>query len=126
MAFQYIFDNAEQLAINNTNIVGQSITRNLSVKAVSRGIAPRVFTVKLPDGLRWSDLATTIQAIEAAGRYTIETIQINNSEYTEWMSGGDIDPLESINIICVELPQWTIFARDQVSWSGAFIFYEVL
>jgi hypothetical protein len=29
-------------------------------------------------------------------------------------------------VICQDLPQWTIFARDQVSWSGAFIFSEVV
>ena len=27
-------------------------------------------------------------------------------------------------VICKEFPSWTLFARDQVSWNGAFIFYE--
>jgi hypothetical protein len=30
------------------------------------------------------------------------------------------------NVVCVEFPQWTIFARNQVSWSGPFRFAEVL
>jgi hypothetical protein len=30
------------------------------------------------------------------------------------------------NVLCTDLPQWTIFARDQVSWSGPFIFSEVV
>jgi hypothetical protein len=30
------------------------------------------------------------------------------------------------NVICQDLPQWTIFARDQVSWSGPFVFSEVV
>ena len=30
------------------------------------------------------------------------------------------------SVICVELPTWTIFARDQVSWSGNFVFYEAM
>lgn len=30
----------------------------------------------------------------------------------------------TFNVICTELPKWTIFARDQVSWSGSFVFYE--
>jgi hypothetical protein len=29
-------------------------------------------------------------------------------------------------LICTELPQWTIFARDQVSWLGNFVFYEYM
>jgi hypothetical protein len=28
-------------------------------------------------------------------------------------------------VICKEFPTWSVFARDQVSWSGPFIFYEV-
>jgi hypothetical protein len=30
------------------------------------------------------------------------------------------------NVICVQFPEWTLFARDQVSWSGPFIFAENL
>jgi len=35
-----------------------------------------------------------------------------------------IGPECEFQIICTELPAWTIFARDQVSWSGVFSFYE--
>jgi hypothetical protein len=27
---------------------------------------------------------------------------------------------------CIQFPNWTLFARDQVSWDGSFIFQEVL
>jgi hypothetical protein len=27
-------------------------------------------------------------------------------------------------VICKEFPTWSLFARDQVSWSGPFVFYE--
>ena len=30
------------------------------------------------------------------------------------------------NVICVQFPQWTIFARDQISWDGAFVFAEAI
>lgn len=29
-------------------------------------------------------------------------------------------------VICTEFPSWTLFARDQVSWDGPFVFYESL
>jgi hypothetical protein len=32
----------------------------------------------------------------------------------------------SWNVVCVEFPQWNVFARNQVSWSGPFRFAEVL
>lgn len=30
------------------------------------------------------------------------------------------------NVLCVQFPEWTLFARDQVSWSGPFVFVENL
>lgn len=125
-AFQYVFDNATSISISVRPVVGQTITRNLSVKAVSRGPAPRRFTVRLPDGPKWSDISGFIQDIDAAGRFTVLPINIDNPGYVDWIDGGDIDPNETIDVICVEMPTWTIFSRDQVSWSGAFVFYEVL
>lgn len=46
---------------------------------------------------------------DAAGSYTLRVGQA-----VEW------------TVICTQFPQWTIFARDQISWSGPFIFAEVL
>ena len=126
MSFQWVFDTAESISINKRSVVGQTITRNLTVRATSRGTAPRRFTVKLPDGLRWSDTATYIQTIDGRDKFTTESIRINNPNYTSWIAAGDINPSTAYTVICVEMPEWTIFARDQVSWSGPFVFYEVL
>lgn len=30
------------------------------------------------------------------------------------------------DVICVQFPNWTLFARDQVSWSGSFVFVEAV
>ena len=30
------------------------------------------------------------------------------------------------SVVCTQFPTWTIFARDQVSWSGPFVFSEVI
>jgi hypothetical protein len=35
-----------------------------------------------------------------------------------------IGPAVTWTVVCIEFPQWTIFSRDQVSWSGAFKFVE--
>lgn len=123
MAFQWIFDKAETIAVDVRAQVGQTITRNQTVRAVSRGNAIRRFTVKLPDGMRWSDVATYIADIDAANRFTKETIKIDNAGYNSWMHNGDIDDTE-YTVLCVSMPNWTIFARDQVSWDGPFVFYE--
>ena len=46
---------------------------------------------------------------EAAGNYTL-------------LVGQNV----SWDVICVEMPTWTIFGYDQVSWSGSFVFVEAV
>ena len=124
MSFQWVFDKAESISINLRAISGQTITRNQTVRAVSRGNAIRRFTVQLPNGMPWNEVATYIQVIDAKGRHTKETINVTN--YGSWLTAGDINPATSYSVICVEFPDWTISARNQVSWSGPFVFYEAL
>ena len=125
MAFQWVFDKAANISINKRAIVGQTITRNQTVRAVSRGNAIKRFTVKLPD-MVWSEVATYIQALDNAGRFTKETVSINNSGYNSWIANGDINSSNTYTVICVTFPDWTIIDRDIVSWSGPFVFFEAL
>jgi hypothetical protein len=202
-AFQYIFDNAESISINKRPITSQSISRDLTVRSISRGGQIWRFDVALPNGMPWDTARPFIEAIEYAGRTTEGTVQINNAGYNSWLTNyrgncistsgfvadvtegsnvitltanpsissgnkfavGDIIQLASghvysvventnsasntvtlnrsvldatgsyalfvgpdvtWNVICVGLPTWSIGARNQVSWSGAFSFYEVV
>ena len=202
-AFQYIFDNAESISIDRRAVTAQTISRDQTVRTVSRGGQIWRFSVRLPDGIRWSDLRSSIESIDYADRYTPGTVQLNNSGYNDWLtkyqgncantnavgaswtqgatsitltsgqaaSGynfrkGDliqltssgrvysvvsdvaynsntvtvnrpildesssgtlkIGPAVTWTVVCTSLPNWTIFARDQVSWSGEFVFYEAL
>lgn len=37
-----------------------------------------------------------------------------------------VGPAVTWTVICVSFPKWTIFARDQISWDGPFVFAEAL
>ena len=128
MAFQWVFDNAETISMNQKAIVGQTITRNRAVRAVSRGPGIKVFTVKLPDGMPWDQVATQIQALDAADRFTKVTITINNAGYNSWLktTGGPFAGTQTYSVICVGFPEWTISGRNQVTWSGPFVFYQAI
>lgn len=126
MSFQWVFDNAESISINKRALVGQTITRNQTVRATSRGPGIHKFTVKLPDGMPWDQVATYIAAIETADRFTKQTVTISDPGYTSWIYNGPIQAGQSWQVYCVQMPEWTIFARNQVSWSGPFVFYEAL
>ena len=202
MSFQWIIDNAEQLSIDTQQVVGQTITRNNTVRATSRGGGIWRFTVKLPDGLSWTEFRQNISKAEALGRVGTASISLNDTGH-EWLykyqgnsanstgfvasitggsttitlttspttsSGykfraGDYIQLGSSGkvyrvaadvvfnsnsvtlnraveetsatgvalrvgsncvwtVICTEFPQWTLISRDQVGWSGPFVFYE--
>jgi hypothetical protein len=210
-AFQYVFDYASELSFDRRSITAQTVSRNNTVRTVSRGGQAWRFEVTLPDGPRWSDIRSVIESIDAADRYTVGTVQLNNPGYLSWLSGyqgnsvnstgflatwnqgataitlttsptttsgfkfraGDLIQLGTsatpgvslvysvtsdvafnsntvpvhrpildatvtaptalrvggdcrFKLICTTLPRWRIFARDQVSWDGAFVFYEVL
>ena len=84
MSFQNIIDNAAEIIVNSQPLVASTTTRDGTVRSVSRGGQPWVFTVTLPDGPRWTDYREIIATAEGSDRHTSETIQFNNSGY-DWL-----------------------------------------
>jgi hypothetical protein len=126
MSFQWIIDRAESLSIERKKIVSSTVARDGKVRAVSRGTLPKTIEVRVPDGISWSELRTLITAAEALDRVSTATISIPFNKFP-WYYGG-VQPAqnESYTVICTNFPNWTIFARDQVGWSGPFVFQEVV
>jgi len=206
-AFQWVFDRAENISINRKPVVAQTQSRNNIVRSVSRGGAVWRFSVKMPDGIPWTQSRSYIEALSAADRFTPGTVSLSNPGYSDWLSAyqgnvsttsgftvtsnltntvtiqtvpgvtlpgqtlfgsGDfiqlgtghvysvvtpvtysgspgqtvtlnrpvidvagthaltVGPAVTFTVLCVSMPDWQIFARDQVSWSGAFEFQEVI
>jgi hypothetical protein len=69
-----------------------------SVYSVAEDVAHNANTITLHRPVR-----------EAAGTYTLR-----------------VGPAVVWKVICTSFPNWTLFARDQVSWSGEFVFAEAL
>ena len=126
MSFQWIIDSAETLSINRKRMVASTRARDGSVRVVSRGTQPKTFTVKFPDGVLWTSLRTNIAAAEALDRITTATISIPYAKFPWYYGNVAPGADESYTVRCIEFPEWTIFARNQVSWSGPFVFIEVV
>ena len=126
MTFQWIVNQAETISINKKKMVATTTARDGTVRAVSRGTQPKRFEVKLPDGIPWTTPRTDIAAAEVLDRISTATISIPFAKfpwyYNDVAPGSD----ESYTVRCIVFPEWTIFARNQVSWSGPFIFQEVV
>ena len=89
MSFQWIVDNAETLSINRLDTVGSTQARDGTVKAVNRGTPKKTFTVKLPDGPRWSQIRNNIIAAEALDKHTTDNISILYTKFP-WYYGDVI------------------------------------
>jgi hypothetical protein len=201
MSFQWIFDYAESLAIDTKPLVAATQSLDGTYRSTTLNAAPWQFTVKVPDGIRWSELRQEISTAQALGRSTAATVLLSNAGYTSWLNAyqgncanpaavtaswttgntitltggqaasgfnfraGDIlqlgsasayqvaadvpynsntvtlnrpllatagsatlkiGPAVTWSVRCKTFPDWTIFARDQVSWSGPFVFVEAL
>ena len=83
-AFQYIFDRAQTITVDRRAVTAQTISRDSTVRTISRGGQVWRFTVAVPT-LPWSEARPYIEAIDAAGRYTAGTVQIRQSGQA-WIS----------------------------------------
>jgi hypothetical protein len=126
MSFQWIIDKAEALSINRKKITASTTARDGTVRAISRGTQPLRFTIQLPDGLPWTDIRTDLAAAEALDRISTATLEIKYALFPWYY--GNVNPGTNLSytVRCVEFPEWTIFSRNQVSWSGPFVFVEVI
>ena len=125
MSFQWIFDGASTFAFDRREVVASSQSRDGTVRAVSRGAVKQKFEVTFPNGPSWSDLRLLIASAEALDRHTTATITIKYSQFP-WFY-GNVEPSsdDEYTVLCVDFPQWRIFSRNQVGWSGPFVFVEV-
>ena len=124
--FQWVIDRAETLSINRKKMVAQTTARDGQVRVVSRGTQPKRFEVKLPDGIPWTELKYNIELAEDADRISTTTITIPYAKFPWFYNNVNPGTSQTYNVICTQFPEWTIFARNQVSWTGTFVFTEVV
>ena len=68
-----------------------------------------------------------VYSVTADVAYNSNSVPVNRPILDATGSGTLVKgPNVTWNVICQDLPQWTIFSRDQVSWSGPFVFSEVV
>lgn len=126
MSFQWIIDRAETLSIDRRKMVAQTTARDGTVRAVSRGVPPKKFTVKLPDGLPWTQIKSFVEAAEALDRVSTATITIPYSKFPWYYGNVNPGTDQSWTVRCVDFPTWTFTQRNLVTWSGPFVFTEVI
>lgn len=118
MSFQWIFDRAETISVNNRPTVLQTITRNNTVRATNLGGAINRYTVKLPDGIPYSEISANIALASNLSMHSSANVTVT-LDGTVYDTG---------NVICTSFPNWSLFGSagiNQVAWDGPFVFYKV-
>lgn len=116
-AFQWLIDTAEQISMNRKPLVAKTYSRNGIVRTVSRGFNVWRFSVKLPDGRRWTDDREYVSYLEALNEIGIEDIQFSNTGY-DWLVNylGDQPTIQ--NTVTVSLPGENDNANELTIVSG--------
>jgi hypothetical protein len=67
----------------------------------------------------------SVYSVRADVAFNSNTVNLNRP-ILDATGSGNLQVAENVtwSVICTEMPSWTIFARDQVSWSSSFVFYE--
>jgi hypothetical protein len=67
----------------------------------------------------------SVYSVRSDVAFNSNTVNLNRP-ILDATGSGALQVAENVtwSVICTEMPSWTIFARDQVSWSSSFVFYE--
>lgn len=69
-----------------------------------------------------------VYTVAADVAYNSNTVTLHRPVIEASASGVALNVADNCvwSVTCTQFPTWTIFARDQVSWSGPFVFSEVI
>jgi hypothetical protein len=108
----------------NSAAITASWTQGGSTITLTGGQAASGYNFRAGDYIQ---LKTTgrVYSVTADVAYNSNTVTLHRPIIDATSSGTlVVGSLVTWSVLCYEFPNWTIFARNQVSWSGSFIFYE--
>ena len=112
---------------NLTNVVvSVSSGTTATITSGGAGLSAGQFRFKAGDFIQMGSTGSVYTVVENVA-YNGTTITLNRpvrdaaGSYTLV-----VGPAVKWNVICVNFPNWTLFARNQVSWDGPFIFAEAV
>ena len=117
--FQWIIDNCVDVQVNHRAVVAHTISRDQTVRAASRGGVIWRYVVTPSPGMKYSEVASKLQELDNADRFTEETVNFANAApYIGSTLGGNV------TVMCTDMPDYKIVSYDRVEWTGPFTFVE--
>ena len=110
----------------NSAAITASWTQGGSTITLTGGQAASGYNFRAGDYIQLKNTGR-VYSVVADVAYNSNTVTLHRPIIDASSSGTlVVGSLVTWSVLCYEFPDWTIFARDQVSWSGSFIFYENL
>jgi len=115
-----------QGTISNITTVTASWTQGATTVTLTGGQAGSGYNFRAGDIIQLGS-AGKVYRVNADVAYNSNTVTVHRPILDATGSGTlRIGPNCVFTVICKEFPQWSLFARDQVGWGGAFVFQESL
>ena len=117
--FQQIINDAVDVQVNHRAVVAHTVSRDQTVRAAARGGIVWRYVVTPNPGYKYSEITTLLSELDAADRFTEETINFGNvASYIGSSLGGNV------TVMCIDMPDYKIIPYDRVEGSGTFTFIE--
>jgi hypothetical protein len=106
--------------------VSYSSGNTVTITAGATGLSAGQFRFKAGDFIQLGS-SNSVYTVVSNVTYNVNTITLNRPVREAAGSYSLIvGPNVTWDVICVQFPKWTIFARDQISWDGPFVFVEAI
>ncbi len=114
------------LASTSGITVSYSSGNTVTITAGATGLSAGQFRFRAGDFVQLGS-GNSVYTVASDVAHDVNTITLNRPVREAAGSYSLIvGPLVTWDVICVQFPKWTIFARDQISWDGPFIFVEAI
>lgn len=114
-------------SVNSTGFVATIVKGNTSITLTTSPTTSSGYKFKAGDLIQLGSTGKCY-TVAADVAYNSNTVTLHRPVLDNSASGVALRVGVNcvFSVICTEFPNWTLFARDQVSWSGAFVFSENL
>lgn len=114
-------------SVNSTGFVASIIKGNTSITLTTSPTTSSGYKFRAGDLIQLGSTGK-VYTVTADVVYNSNTVNLHRPILEDTASGVSLRVGANcqFTVICTEFPQWTLFARDQVSWSGPFVFNEVI
>lgn len=114
-------------SVNSTGFVASIIKGNTSITLTTSPTTSSGYKFKAGDFIQLG-ASGKVYTVAADVAYNSNTVNLHRPILEDTASGVSLRVGINcqFNVICTQFPKWTLFARDQVSWSGPFVFVEAI